>query len=149
MGALVFQVLHTASSREKSNGTLVTSVPHSRVDSGYRSAMSVQSSLVMHPIYAFGTKEQKEKYLPELAKGNIRGCFGLTERNSFLGGLKIANHGSDPGSMETVATELPNGGYSLSGSKTWITSSPIADICIVWAKCKWDSQIRGFILEKV
>jgi glutaryl-CoA dehydrogenase len=132
---------------------------NNRVDSGYRSAMSVQSSLVMHPIYAFGTTKQKEKYLPELgtshltpliaAKGKLIGCFGLTERISFMVMVTIANHGSDPGSMETMATELPNGsGYSLSGSKTWITNSPIADICLVWAKCKWDGKIRGFLLEK-
>jgi glutaryl-CoA dehydrogenase len=110
-----------------------------RVDSGYRSAMSVQSSLSMHPIYAWGTEEQKKKFLPQLAKGKFVGCFGLTE----------PNHGSDPASMETTATELPNGsGYSISGSKTWITNSPIADVAIVWAKCKWDNKIRGFILER-
>jgi glutaryl-CoA dehydrogenase len=107
-----------------------------RVDSGYRSAMSVQSSLVMHPIYKFGTKEQKEKYLPELAKGNIVGCFGLTE----------PNHGSDPSSMITRATKS-NGYYILNGSKNWITNSPIADIFIVWAKDD-NNDIRGFILER-
>ncbi len=108
-----------------------------RVDSGYRSAMSVQSSLVMHPINVFGSEEQKNKYLPALAKGDIVGCFGLTE----------PNHGSDPGSMETRAKQLPNGDYVLKGSKTWITNSPIADIFVVWAKDQ-EGVIRGFILEK-
>jgi len=109
-----------------------------RVDSGYRSAMSVQSSLVMHPIYAYGTEEQKEKWLPRLAKGEIVGCFGLTE----------PNHGSDPGSMETVARKV-NGHYVLSGSKTWITNSPIADVFVVWAKDLSDgNKIKGFVLEK-
>jgi glutaryl-CoA dehydrogenase len=107
-----------------------------RVDSGYRSAMSVQSSLVMYPIHAFGTEEQKQKYLPTLATGEKIGCFGLTE----------PDHGSDPGSMAAKA-EKSGDGYILTGSKTWITNSPIADIFIVWAK---DPQglIRGFILEK-
>ncbi|MBW0519513.1 hypothetical protein O181_059228 [Austropuccinia psidii MF-1] len=109
-----------------------------RVDSGYRSAMSVQSSLVMHPIHAFGSEEQKSKFLPELASGNMIGCFGLTE----------PSHGSDPSGMLTRASEHPSGGYVLNGSKTWITNSPIADIFIIWAKCKWDEKIRGFILEK-
>ncbi|TCD64027.1 hypothetical protein EIP91_004661 [Steccherinum ochraceum] len=108
-----------------------------RVDSGFRSAASVQSSLVMHPIHEYGTDSQKEKYLPRLAKGEIIGCFGLTE----------PNHGSDPGSMETVATEV-DGGFVLNGSKTWITNAPIADVFIVWARCKWDDKVRGFILEK-
>ncbi|KAH9925939.1 acyl-CoA dehydrogenase domain-containing protein [Epithele typhae] len=108
-----------------------------RVDSGYRSIMSVQSSLVMHPIHAYGTKEQKEKYLPALAKGKLVGCFGLTE----------PNHGSDPAGMETTATEV-DGGYVLNGSKTWISNAPVADVFIIWARCKWDSKIRGFILEK-
>lgn len=107
-----------------------------RVDSGYRSAMSVQSSLVMYPIYAFGSEEQKQKYLPKLAKGEWVGCFGLTE----------PNHGSDPGSMETRAIKTPDG-YRLHGSKTWITNSPIADVFVVWAKTE-DGEIRGFILEK-
>ena len=93
-----------------------------RVDSGYRSAMSVQSSLVMHPIYAYGTEEQRMKYLPKLATGEWVGCFGLTE----------PDHGSDPGGMKTRATTVP-GGFKLSGSKMWITNSPIADIAIVWA----------------
>ena len=107
-----------------------------RVDSGYRSAMSVQSSLVMYPIYAFGSEEQKQKYLPSLAAGEKIGCFGLTE----------PDHGSDPGSM-TAKAEKSGDGYILTGSKTWITNSPIADVFIVWAK---DPQglIRGFILEK-
>src|SRR5690606_16013897 len=107
-----------------------------RVDSGYRSAMSVQSSLVMHPIHAYGTEAQREKYLPRLAKGEIVGCFGLTE----------PDHGSDPGGMKTRARKT-NGGYTLSGAKMWITNSPIADICVVWAKDDSD-QIRGFILER-
>ena len=107
-----------------------------RVDSGYRSAMSVQSSLVMYPIDAFGSEEQKQKYLPTLATGEKVGCFGLTE----------PDHGSDPGSM-TAKAEKSGDGYILTGSKTWITNSPIADVFIVWAK---DPQglIRGFILEK-
>ncbi|KAI9202718.1 acyl-CoA dehydrogenase/oxidase [Polychytrium aggregatum] len=107
-----------------------------RVDSGYRSAMSVQSSLVMYPIYAYGTEAQREKYLPRLAKGEIVGAFGLTE----------PNHGSDPAGMETRAVKRGNV-YVLNGSKTWITNSPIADVFIVWAKTE-DQKIRGFILEK-
>ena len=107
-----------------------------RVDSGYRSMMSVQSSLVMVPINAFGTDAQKQKYLPRLAAGEIVGCFGLTE----------PNHGSDPGSMVTRAKKVA-GGFSLSGSKTWITNSPIADVFVVWAKDD-AGDIRGFILEK-
>ena len=106
-----------------------------RVDSGYRSAMSVQSSLVMHPINAYGTEEQKKKYLPKLASGELVGCFGLTE----------PNHGSDPGSMETRAKKV-DGGYIVHGNKMWITNSPIADVFIVWGKL--DGEIRGFILEK-
>lgn len=110
-----------------------------RVDSGYRSAMSVQSSLVMHPINAYGTEEQKEKYLPKLARGELVGCFGLTE----------PNHGSDPAGMETVARKV-NGHYVLNGSKTWITNSPIADVFVVWARnMEEDGAIRGFILDKV
>ncbi|SCW86613.1 glutaryl-CoA dehydrogenase [Rhizobium mongolense subsp. loessense] len=107
-----------------------------RVDSGYRSMMSVQSSLVMVPIEAFGSNAQKQKYLPKLATGEWIGCFGLTE----------PNHGSDPGSMVTRAKKA-DGGYSLTGSKTWITNAPIADVFIVWAKTE-DGVIRGFILEK-
>jgi glutaryl-CoA dehydrogenase len=107
-----------------------------RVDSGYRSMMSVQSSLVMVPINEFGSEAQKRKYLPKLASGEWIGCFGLTE----------PNHGSDPGSMETRAKTVA-GGYSLTGSKIWITNSPIADVFVVWAKTE-DGVIRGFILEK-
>ncbi|MDG2420677.1 MAG: acyl-CoA dehydrogenase [Gammaproteobacteria bacterium] len=106
------------------------------VDSGYRSMMSVQSSLVMHPINTFGSEIQKEKYLPKLATGEYIGCFGLTE----------PDHGSDPGGMNTRAKSAP-GGYSLSGAKNWITNSPIADIFIVWAKDD-EGVISGFILEK-
>ncbi|ASP49222.1 acyl-CoA dehydrogenase [Cognaticolwellia beringensis] len=106
-----------------------------RVDSGYRSAMSVQSSLVMHPIYAYGTEEQRMKYLPKLASGEWVGCFGLTEPNS----------GSDPASMTTHAKKV-DGGYRLTGNKMWITNSPIADVFVVWAKL--DRKIRGFVLEK-
>jgi len=106
-----------------------------RVDSGYRSAMSVQSSLVMHPIHAYGSEEQRMKYLPKLASGEYIGCFGLTEPNS----------GSDPGSLTTHATVV-DGGYRMTGNKMWITNSPVADIFVVWAKL--DGVIRGFILEK-
>jgi len=107
-----------------------------RIDSGYRSMMSVQSSLVMVPINAFGTEAQKQKYLPKLAQGEWIGCFGLTE----------PNHGSDPGSMVTRARNVP-GGYALSGAKMWITNSPIADVFVVWAKDD-EGAIRGFILDK-
>ncbi len=106
------------------------------VDSGYRSMMSVQSSLVMHPIHAYGTEEQREKYLPRLATGEIIGCFGLTE----------PDHGSDPGGMKTRARKC-DGGYRLSGSKSWITNAPVADVFVVWAKDD-DGVIRGFILER-
>ena len=106
------------------------------VDSGYRSAMSVQSSLVMHPIWAYGTEEQREKYLPKLATGEYVGCFGLTEPDS----------GSDPASMSTRARAV-DGGYELTGNKMWITNSPIADVFVVWAKDDAD-EIRGFILDK-
>ncbi|KFZ01773.1 hypothetical protein V501_09808 [Pseudogymnoascus sp. VKM F-4519 (FW-2642)] len=111
-----------------------------RVDSGYRSAMSVQSSLVMGPIYEHGTQELKDKFLPTLAKGKWVGAFGLTE----------PNHGSDPGSMETVAKPHPTkkGYYSLSGSKTWISNSPIADVFIIWAKLQETGKIRGFVVER-
>lgn len=107
-----------------------------RVDSGYRSMMSVQSSLVMVPIDAFGSQMQKQKYLPKLATGEWIGCFGLTE----------PNHGSDPGSMVTRAKKV-DGGYHLTGAKTWISNAPIADVFVVWAKTE-DGVIRGFILEK-
>jgi len=106
-----------------------------RVDSGYRSAMSVQSSLVMYPIYTFGSEAQRKKYLPKLATGEYVGCFGLTEPDS----------GSDPASMTTRAKKV-EGGYSLTGNKMWITNSPIADVFVVWAKL--DGVIRGFVLEK-
>jgi len=106
------------------------------VDSGYRSAMSVQSSLVMHPIHAYGSEEQRQKYLPRLATGEWVGCFGLTE----------PDHGSDPGSMSTRAKST-DGGFLLSGAKNWITNSPIADVFIVWAKND-EGVIRGYILEK-
>ena len=106
-----------------------------RVDSGYRSAMSVQASLVMYPILAYGTEEQRRKYLPKLVRGEMVGCFGLTE----------PDHGSDPGSMRTRAEKV-DGGFRLSGGKMWITNSPIADLAIVWAKL--DGVIRGFVVER-
>ncbi len=106
-----------------------------RIDSGYRSAMSVQSSLVIHPIHSYGTEEQKSKYLPKLLSGEWVGCFGLTEPNS----------GSDPASMSTRAEKV-EGGYHLTGNKIWITNSPIADVFVIWAKL--DGVVRGFILEK-
>lgn len=117
-----------------------------RVDSGYRSCMSVQSSLVMYPIYSYGTEEQRQKYLPKLASGEWVGCFGLTE----------PNHGSDPGGMETKAKKV-DGGWILHGTKMWITNSPIADVFVVWAKAYGggydasgakDGDIRGFVLDK-
>jgi len=106
-----------------------------RVDSGYRSTLSVQSSLVMHPIYSYGSEAQKRKYLPKLAKAELIGCFGLTE----------PDFGSDPGSMITRAEKVPNG-YKLNGAKMWISNAPIADLCVVWAKL--DGKIRGFIVER-
>ena len=112
-----------------------------RVDSGYRSFMSVQSSLVMYPIFRFGTEEQKERFLPKLAKGELIGCFGLTE----------PDHGSDPGSMETTALKTDDG-WVLNGTKMWITNAPIADVAVVWAKAKENKSdegvIRGFLVEK-
>ena len=109
-----------------------------RVDSGYRSAMSVQSSLVMHPIFAYGNDDQRNKYLPKLASGELVGCFGLTE----------PDHGSDPGGMLTRAKQV-DGGYLISGAKNWITNSPIADVFIIWAKSDaHDNKIKGFILER-
>jgi glutaryl-CoA dehydrogenase len=109
-----------------------------RVDSGYRSAMSVQSSLVMYPIFAYGSEEQRRKYLPGLASGELVGCFGLTEPDA----------GSDPGGMRTRAEKTATG-YKLSGAKMWITNSPIADVFVVWAKSDaHDGRIRGFVLEK-
>ena len=107
-----------------------------RVDSGYRSMMSVQSSLVMYPIYAYGSEAQRDKYLPGLASGELIGCFGLTE----------PDHGSDPGGMKSRARKV-DGGFELSGTKMWISNSPIADVFIVWAK-KEDGRVKGFILEK-
>jgi glutaryl-CoA dehydrogenase len=107
-----------------------------RIDSGYRSAMSVQSSLVMHPIFTYGTPAQRDRYLPRLASGEWVGCFGLTE----------PDHGSDPGSMKTRAAKVA-GGYRLTGTKTWISNAPIADVFVVWAKTE-DDVIRGFVLEK-
>jgi glutaryl-CoA dehydrogenase len=106
-----------------------------RVDSGYRSAMSVQSSLVMHPIFAYGNEAQRQKFLPRLATGELVGCFGLTEPDA----------GSDPASMKTTATAV-DGGYRLKGAKMWITNSPIADVMVVWGKL--DDVIRGFVLER-
>ena len=109
-----------------------------RCDSGYRSMMSVQSSLVMYPIHTYGSEEQRRKYLPGLAKGELIGCFGLTEPDA----------GSDPGGMKTRATKV-QGGYVLNGSKMWISNSPIADVFVVWAKSdEHDGKIRGFVLEK-
>ncbi|MCG8559604.1 MAG: acyl-CoA dehydrogenase [Hyphomicrobiales bacterium] len=107
-----------------------------RVDSGYRSAMSVQASLVMYPIHAYGTEEQKRKFLPKLASGEMIGCFGLTE----------PDHGSDPGGMKTRAVKA-DGGYVLKGSKTWISNAPLAGVCVVWAKTE-DGVIRGFLVER-
>jgi len=109
-----------------------------RIDSGYRSMMSVQSSLVMHPIFAYGSEEQRMKYLPKLASGEFIGCFGLTEPDA----------GSDPGGMKTRAQKI-DGGYRLTGSKMWISNAPIADVFVVWAKSEaHDNQIKGFVLEK-
>ena len=109
-----------------------------RVDSGYRSAMSVQSSLVMHPIFAYGDDKQRNKYLSKLTSGELVGCFGLTE----------PDHGSDPGGMLTRAKQV-DGGYLILGAKNWITNSPIADVFIIWAKSDaHDNKIKGFILER-
>jgi len=120
-----------------SYGLLATEVE--RVDSGYRSCMSVQSSLVMYPIYAYGTEEMKQKYLPELASGNIVGCFGLTE----------PNHGSNPAGMETTATfDAGTNEFVLNGSKNWITNSPIADVFVIWAKNAETGKIRGYLVDK-
>jgi glutaryl-CoA dehydrogenase len=109
-----------------------------RVDSGYRSAMSVQSSLVMHPIHTYGSEDQRQKYLPKLTTGEWVGCFGLTE----------PDHGSDPGGMVTRARSV-DGGYLVSGAKMWITNSPVSDVAVVWAKVKEDGEdtIRGFVVE--
>ncbi|MGB6155442.1 MAG: acyl-CoA dehydrogenase [Castellaniella sp.] len=134
LGATIPEEFGGAGLNYVSYGLIAREVEH--VDSGYRSMMSVQSSLVMVPINAFGTQAQKEKYLPGLASGKSIGCFGLTE----------PDHGSDPGSMVTRAKKVA-GGYQLSGAKTWITNSPIADVFVVWAKDD-AGDIRGFILEK-
>ncbi len=133
LGATVDEVYGGGGASHVAYGLIAREVE--RVDSSYRSAMSVQSSLVMYPIEAFGTEEQKKKYLPRLAKGELIGCFGLTEDNG----------GSDPGSMRATAVRTP-GGFKLNGSKTWITNAPIADIAIIWAKL--GGEIRGFILER-
>ena len=107
-----------------------------RIDSAYRSAMSVQSSLVMHPIHAYGSEAQRERYLPGLASGELVGCFGLTEPDA----------GSDPSGMKTRARKVA-GGWTINGAKMWITNSPLADVAVVWAKCD-DDRIRGFIVER-
>ncbi len=133
LGATIPQEYGCAGANYVSYGLVAREVE--RVDSGYRSAMSVQSSLVMHPIFAYGSEEQRRKYLPDLASGEKVGCFGLTEPDA----------GSDPGSMKTTATAV-DGGYQLKGAKMWITNSPIADVLVVWAKL--DDVIRGFILER-
>lgn len=109
-----------------------------KVDSGYRSIMSVQSSLAMGAIAQFGTDAQKEKFLPGMARGELVGCFGLTE----------PNHGSDPSGMETTAEDVGDGHVVLNGSKTWISNSPFSDVFVVWAKAKWDGKVHGFVLEK-
>ena len=133
LGATVAEAYGGAGASHVAYGLIAREVE--RVDSGYRSAMSVQSSLVMYPIEAFGTEEQKQKFLPRLASGEWVGCFGLTE----------ADGGSDPGAMRTRAEKV-DGGYRLNGSKMWITNSPIADLAVVWAKL--DGDIRGFIVER-
>ncbi len=133
LGATLSETYGCAGSNYVSYGLIAREIE--RVDSGYRSAMSVQSSLVMHPIHAYGTEEQKQKYLPKLASGEWVGCFGLTEPDA----------GSDPAGMKTRAEKISDG-YKLTGSKMWITNAPIADVFVVWAKL--DSKIRGFVLEK-
>jgi len=133
LGVTIPEAYGCANATSVSYGLIAREVE--RIDSGYRSAMSVQSSLVMHPIYAYGSEEQRKKYLPKLASGEFIGCFGLTEPDA----------GSDPDSMLSKAVKADNG-YILNGSKMWITNSPIADIFIVWAKL--DGVIRGFILER-
>ncbi|WP_286233499.1 acyl-CoA dehydrogenase [Thalassotalea sediminis] len=133
LGCTLPEIYGCANTNYVSYGLIAREVE--RVDSGYRSAMSVQSSLVMHPIYAYGSEAQKTQYLPKLATGELIGCFGLTEPDS----------GSDPASLATRAIKVPDG-YRITGNKTWITNAPIADIFIVWAKL--DGEIRGFILEK-
>ena len=133
LGATLPEKYGCANSNYVSYGIMAREVE--RVDSGYRSAMSVQSSLVMHPIHAFGDEAQREKYLPKLAKGEWVGCFGLTE----------PDHGSDPSSMITNAKRV-DGGFLMNGAKMWITNSPISDLAVVWAKL--DNEIRGFIVER-
>lgn len=133
LGATLPEEYGCANSNYVSYGLVAREIE--RVDSGYRSAMSVQSSLVMHPIYAYGSEAQRRKYLPKLAKGEWVGCFGLTEPDV----------GSDPGGMRTRAERI-DGGYRITGAKMWITNSPIADVFVVWAKL--DGAIRGFVLEK-
>ena len=133
LGATLPEKYGCAGSNYVSYGLIAREIE--RVDSGYRSAMSVQSSLVMHPIHAYGTEAQKQKYLPKLASGEWVGCFGLTEPDA----------GSDPAGMKTRAEKVADG-YKLTGSKMWITNAPIADVFVVWAKL--DGNIRGFILEK-
>ncbi|MCC5906034.1 MAG: acyl-CoA dehydrogenase [Balneolaceae bacterium] len=139
LGATIDPEFGGAGASETAYGLIAREVE--RVDSGYRSFMSVQSSLVMYPISIFGTEKQKQKYLPLLASGEIIGCFGLTE----------PDHGSDPGSMTTTALKT-DGGWVLNGAKMWITNSPIADIAVVWAKAKENKndepEIRGFLVEK-
>ena len=133
LGATLPEKYGCANSNYVSYGIMAREVE--RVDSGYRSAMSVQSSLVMHPIHAYGDEAQREKYLPKLATGEWVGCFGLTE----------PDHGSDPSSMITIAKRV-DGGFLMNGAKMWITNSPISDLAIVWAKL--DNEIRGFIVER-
>ena len=133
LGATLPEKYGCANSNYVSYGIMAREVE--RVDSGYRSAMSVQSSLVMHPIHAFGDEAQREKYLPKLATGEWVGCFGLTE----------PDHGSDPSSMITNAKRV-DGGFLMNGAKMWITNSPISDLAVVWAKL--DNEIRGFIVER-
>ncbi len=138
LGATVAEVYGGGGAGHVAYGLIAREVE--RVDSGYRSAMSVQSSLVMYPIEAFGTEEQKKKYLPKLASGEWVGCFGLTESDG----------GSDPGAMRTKAEKV-SGGYKLNGSKMWITNSPISDLAVVWAKLANDDgkeEIRGFIVDR-
>jgi glutaryl-CoA dehydrogenase len=136
LGATVAETYGGAGANHVAYGLIAREVE--RVDSGYRSAMSVQSSLVMYPIEAYGTEAQKQRYLPELASGEMVGCFGLTEPNA----------GSDPGSMQTRAKKV-EGGYRLNGQKMWITNSPIADIAVVWAKSDaHEGKIKGFVVER-
>ena len=137
LGATIPEVYGGADAGYVSYGLVAREIE--RIDSGYRSMMSVQSSLVMHPINQFGSDEQKQKYLPKLARGEWIGCFGLTEPEA----------GSDPGGMTTRAQALPGGGYRLNGAKMWISNAPIADVFVVWAKSDaHEGKIKGFILEK-